>query len=75
MQVRVPVYDLVTAVEVLTTGTYDGLPSLLKTVLPREPVSKELKRNTLSRLADLVRVQVRLLAAVGSPLVLCVKVG
>jgi hypothetical protein len=57
--VRVPVYDLATAVEVLTTGTYDGLPLLLKTVLPREPPSKELKQATLGRLSDLVRVQVR----------------
>ncbi|KAI8804528.1 mediator complex subunit MED14-domain-containing protein [Cladochytrium replicatum] len=52
---REPIYDLLTAIDVLTTGKYQRLPSIIKkSIVPPAPLTQLEKDETLSRLEEVM---------------------
>ena len=58
MQLRVPVYDLVTAVDLMTTGKYQRLPLCMSRALPRKP-EPDLQAKALTALTGNIRTEVK----------------
>ena len=56
VQARLPIFSLPTAVDVLTTGTFNRLPKCIKTkIIQEEPLKPSEKASTLKRLNDVIR--------------------
>ncbi len=55
---RIRNYDIATAVDVLTTGTYGRLPQAIqKTYITQEPLTNDEISDTLTRLDDVIRMR------------------
>ena len=55
-QARLPSFQLPSAVEVLTSGTYTRLPSCIRDrIVPLDPITPEEKRSTLLRLNQIIQ--------------------
>ncbi|KAL1914764.1 uncharacterized protein VTP21DRAFT_8022 [Calcarisporiella thermophila] len=55
---RIPNYDIPTAVDVLTTGTYQNMPEIIKaTYVPPKPMSDEEVSAALLKLDDAIRIR------------------
>ncbi|TPX38318.1 hypothetical protein SmJEL517_g00302 [Synchytrium microbalum] len=76
-QTTTPAFDVHTAVDVLTTGEYRRLPSIIKSVIPLPPLSQSEIQDTIAQLEDVIRmrllcdevvpVPMRVLSRIGNP--------
>ncbi|XP_065644409.1 mediator of RNA polymerase II transcription subunit 14 isoform X2 [Hydra vulgaris] len=56
VQARLPNFSIPTAVDVLTTGSFNRLPKCIKTkIVPVDPISAEEKTKTLKRLDEVIQ--------------------
>lgn len=53
---RAPNYDIPTAIDILTTGSYQRLPTAVKACIPSAPISPEEREATVKRLDDEIRL-------------------
>ncbi|KAK9768170.1 mediator complex subunit [Basidiobolus ranarum] len=68
-QARVRNYDILTAIDVLTTGTYQRLPTIIRShYIPLDPLQDNDVAGTLSRLNDLIRVRMICKETLPSPM-------
>ena len=74
VQARLPIFSLPTAVDVLTTGTFNRLPKCIKTkIIQDEPLKAVEKAGTLKRLNEVI--QHRLVVSKVSPQFTNIKIG
>ncbi|KAN0015755.1 hypothetical protein ACTFIU_005702 [Dictyostelium citrinum] len=52
---RAPIYDVPTAIDVLTTGTYQRMPTNIKRVIPPPPLKPNQIESALERLNDIIK--------------------
>ncbi|ORX86392.1 MED14-domain-containing protein [Basidiobolus meristosporus CBS 931.73] len=68
-QARVRNYDILTAIDVLTTGTYQRLPTIIRShYIPLDPMEDNDVAGTLSKLNDLIRVRMICRETLPSPM-------
>lgn len=51
-------YDIMSAVDILTTGTYTRLPKIIKSIVPPEPLSPQEQAKTIEQLEDVMRKRI-----------------
>ncbi|KAL6058155.1 Mediator of RNA polymerase II transcription subunit 14 [Balamuthia mandrillaris] len=56
-EARAPNYDIPTAIDVLTTGTYQRLPVCIKNLVPPPPITEEEEAKVLQRLNDVINMR------------------